>query len=173
MKVIASSIPPEFVAKGYEVLGHNGQVVRVVDPAPAPEDLARIEQERALMSQYEVLARRYSSEADILQARDRRLAHLTANIAILRGNIGNLNGQIDTLMSKAAQFEREGREVPAHIFKNIDELRLEIASTEDVLKSRIHEHDEIQEKFAEDVKLYESGRKLLENKRNAAPDRRG
>ena len=159
-KVISSTIPPKYVGQGYEVLSANGRVLQVIPPEPAPEDKARVEAERALMAQYKVLARRYSSVRDILSARDRRLAHLDANIAILRSNISNLNSQIEENMSKAANFERAGKKIPGHIFTAIDELRAEMKGSEEVLRARLAEHKSIHEKFADDVALYEQGKKL-------------
>ena len=74
VKVLASSIPPRYVGRGYEILNAQGRVIEVVAPAPAPADLARVEAEQQMLEEYELLARRYSSVDDILAARDRRLA---------------------------------------------------------------------------------------------------
>lgn len=160
VKVIASAIPPRFVSRGYEILSPNGQVIKVVKPEPAPEDLARVEQERALLKTYEILARRYSSADDIIAARDRRLTHLDANIAILRANIGNLNNQIEDLMSRAASSERSGRAVPEHLLNSLTEIRAELSTTENMLRMRLEEHQEIFDKFAADIALFEQGRSL-------------
>lgn len=164
VKVISHSIPPEYAQKGYEVITHTGQVVQVVPPAPEPEDrqaeLEKRAAERALLAEYEVLARRYSAVEDIYSARDRRLAHLDATIAILRSNIGNLNGQIDDLMSKAAEAERSGREVPKNILSSIEEIKAERATTEDKLQRRITEHDSIHAEYDKAVELFKQGSAL-------------
>lgn len=169
VKVIASAIPPRFVSRGYEILSPNGQVIKVVKPEPAPEDLARVEQERALLETYEILARRYSSADDIVAARDRRLAHLDANIAILRANIGNLNNQIEDLMSRAASSERSGRAVPEHLLNSLTEIRAELSTTENMLQMRLDEHQEIYDKFAADIALFEQGRALSKSEPNRVP----
>lgn len=161
IKVLASSIPPHFVARGYEVLNAQGRVMEVVPPAPAPADLARVEAERALLEEYELLARRYSSVDDILAARDRRLANLDASIAILRGNINNLGSQIEELTSKAAGYERAGQSVPKPLLTNMAEVRAELTVTERKLTRRQAEHQEIVERFNDDIDLFERGRKLL------------
>ncbi len=171
VKVIASAIPPRFVSRGYEILSPNGQVLKVVKPAPAPEDLARVEQERALLETYEILARRYSSADDIIAARDRRLAHLDANIAILRANIGNLNHQIEDLMSRAASSERSGRAVPEHLLNSLTEIRAELSTTENMLRMRLDEHQEIFDKFAADIALFEQGRSLSKSESRPATAR--
>lgn len=170
VRVMSSTIPPEYAQRGYEVIGPNGRVVRTVDPAPEPEDLERVEKERALQAEYEVLARRYSSANDIISARDRRLAHLEANIAILRGNINSINTQLEQLMSRAANFEREGREVPKSVFDDIDKVRDELRSTEDMLQIRLQEHEEIYARFERDVELFKQGQALQETRQSAASD---
>lgn len=171
VRVMSSTIPPEYAQKGYEILGPNGQVLRRVDPAPEPEDLERVERERALQAEYEVLARRYSSADDIISARDRRLAHLDANIAILRGNINSINTQLEQLMGRAANFEREGREVPKSVFNDIDKVREELRTTEEMLQTRLQDHDEIYARFERDVELFNQGRALQEARQSAAQDR--
>lgn len=160
VKVLASSIPPQYVAGGYEILDTQGRVVEVVPPAPAPADLARVEAERKMFEEYEILARRYSSVEDILAARDRRLANLDASIAILRGNINNLITQIEELTSKAAGHERAGQAVPKNLLNNLSEVRAELTVTERKLALRQAEHQEIVDRFDQDIDLFERGRKL-------------
>lgn len=172
-KVISSSIPPKYVGRGYEILSPNGRVLQVIDPEPTSEDKARVESEKALLAEYEMLARRYSSPKDIEAARDRRLATLEANISIIKGNISNLKSQIEDQMSSAANFERAGKQVPARIFTSIDELRTEVKSAEEILGEREQEHTDIYQKFSDDIKTYVEGKALLEKKTAHLPERQG
>ncbi len=169
VKVISHIIPPEYSQKGYEVITHTGKVLEVVPPAPDPEELKQLEAERAkereLMAEYEVLARRYSSIEEIYAARDRRLAHLDASIAILRSNIGNITGQRENLMQKAAEVERSGRDVSAQMLKNLEEVRAELRTTEEMLQSRMVEHEAIQEEYEKQVVLFKRGKALEESKK--------
>lgn len=172
VKVISHTIPPEYVRKGYEVITHTGKVIETIPPAPDPDEVARVEaeraQERALLAEYEVLARRYSSIAEIYAARDRRLAHLDANIAILRSNISNIGGQVENLMKKAAEVERGGREVPPHILTSLEEARAELQATEEMLQARLSEHNSIHEEYEKQVALFKRGREFEEAKKKAA-----
>lgn len=173
VKVMSHSIPPHYAQKGYEVLTPTGQVIKTVPPAPDPDELEEEKAERAaereMLEAYGVLARRYSGVDEIYAARDRRLAHLDATIAILRSNIGNLQGQIEDLMSKAADAERSGREVPKQILSNIEEIKAEQATTESKLQARVDEHACIHSEYEADVELFNKGRALEaarnENKR--------
>ncbi len=169
VKVISHIIPPEYAQKGYEVITHTGKVLEVVPPAPDPEELKQLEIERAkereLMAEYQVLARRYSSVEEIYAARDRRLAHLDASIAILRSNIGNINGQIESLMKKAAEAERAGRDVPQHILQSLANARTELRTTEEMLQARLDEHDAIHDEYEQQVELFKRGKTLEESKK--------
>lgn len=164
IRVMSHSIPPQYAQKGYEILTHTGQVIKTVPPAPDPDELeaekAKRTAEREMLAAYAVLARRYSSVEEIYAARDRRLAHLDATIAILRSNIGNLSGQVEDLVSKAAEAERSGREVPQQILKNIDEVKAEQTTTESKLQARIEEHAGIHAEYEADVELFNKGRAL-------------
>ena len=172
IKVISHMIPPEYAQKGYEVITHTGKVLEVVPPAPDPGELQRVEaeraQERALLAEYEVIARRYSSVADIYAARDRRLAHLDANIAILRSNIGNISGQVENLMRKAAEVERGGRDVPPQLLQSLEETRAELRTTEEMLQARLREHQSINAEYEQQVDLFKRGRALEGAKKQAA-----
>lgn len=171
VKVISHIIPPEYAQKGYEVITHTGKVLQVVPPAPDPEELKQQEiaraHERELMAEYEVLARRYSSINEIYAARDRRLAHLDANISILRSNIGNINNQVESLMKKAAEVERSGRDVPQQILQSLEETRAELRNTEEMLQARLDEHGIIHAEFEKQVDLFKRG-KALENAKKTA-----
>lgn len=175
VKVISHIIPPEYAQKGYEVITHTGKVIEVIPPAPDPAELARVESERAsereLLAEYEVLARRYSSVAEIYAARDRRLAHLDANIAILRSNIGNIGNQVETLMRKAAEVERGGRDVPAHLLTSLDDARAELKVTQEMLEARFSEHSSIHAEYEQQVELFKRGRMLVESKKSAGRNR--
>lgn len=164
VKVISHSIPPEYAQKGYEIISRTGQVIKTVEAAPDPlkakEEAERKAKRKELLAEYELLARRYSGEQEIYAARDRRLAHLNANIAILKSNINNLNNQIDGLMTKAADFERSGRAVPATVLQSIEQTRAERATTEEMLKSRVEEHNGIYQEFEDSVALYKKGKAL-------------
>lgn len=172
VRVMSHSIPPHYAQKGYEILTRTGQVIKTVPPAPDPDELeeekAKRAAEREMLAAYNVLARRYSGVEEIYAARDRRLAHLDATIAILRSNIGNLRGQIEDLMSKAADAERSGREVPKQILSNIEEIKAEQVTTESKLQARIEEHAGIYSEYEADVELFKKGRALeaADNRKN-------
>lgn len=118
-------VPPEFIGKGYEVLNEQGRVIRVIPPAPSREEMQRQLDEKARASSDAQLLRLYTSVEDVDRALERKLAELDGLIDVARGNQQSLRTQQSNLQSQAAESERAGREVPAHLVAQIDNLREE------------------------------------------------
>ena len=87
VKVLDTSIPPEYVQNGYEILNKNGQVIEVVPPAPSEEEIAEKQTEQEILFHYELLRKRYSNVSSIESARKRKLENLETSISIIKGNI--------------------------------------------------------------------------------------
>ncbi|HUE91758.1 DUF4124 domain-containing protein [Pseudomonas sp.] len=113
-------VPPEHIARGYEVLNEQGRVIRVIPPAPTAEELRRMQQEKARALSDVQLLRLYSTPEDVERARQRKLAELDGLIGVARGNLQSVRTQQGNLQSQAAEHERAGREVPAHLLAQID-----------------------------------------------------
>ncbi|BAU77260.1 DUF4124 domain-containing protein [Metapseudomonas furukawaii] len=116
-------VPPEYIGKGYEVLNEQGRVVRVVPPAPSREEMQRQLDAKARASSDAKLLRLYTSVSDVDRALERKLAELDSLIGVARGNQQSLRAQQANLQSQAAESERAGREVPAHLVEQINNLR--------------------------------------------------
>lgn len=131
-------VPPEFVAKGYEVLNEQGRVIEVVPPAPSEEEMKLILQERARAQSDVQLRRLYSTPADVERAKQRKLKELDGMIGIAQGNLESLYAQQTALQSQAAAQERAGRAVPAHLVGQIENLK----SEQENLRRRIEHYRE-------------------------------
>ncbi|OEC36917.1 protein of unknown function [Pseudomonas cuatrocienegasensis] len=127
-------VPPEFIGKGYEVLNDQGRVVRVVPPAPTAEEMKRLLAEKARASTDAQLLRLYTSPDDVDRARTRKLAELDGLISVARGNLQSVRIQQANLQSQAADHERAGREVPAHLLAQIDNQKAEQQSLQGEIK---------------------------------------
>lgn len=118
-------VPPELIGKGYEVLNDQGRVVRVVPPAPTPEEYARMQAQKARASSDAQLLRLYSNLDDVDRARERKLAELDGVIGVARGNLQSVRTQQANLQSQAADHERAGRQVPESLLAQINNLKEE------------------------------------------------
>lgn len=128
-------VPSQYIGQGYEVLNDQGRVVRVVPPAPTPEEVQRLLAEKAQAKTDAQLLRLYSSVGDIDRAKERKLSELDGVIGVARGNLQALGAQQANLQKQAAEHERAGRAVPQHLLTQIDNLKSEQAS---VAKAIVH-----------------------------------
>jgi len=128
--VLGSSVPPEFVHKGYQIVDAFGRVVREVPPALTPEQIAeqeRLEKEHQHQEELKrqqdeadrTLMKLYSHPDDARRARDRRLQELDTLINLKTKKIEENQKKIVELESKAADVERAGKKVPDQILADI------------------------------------------------------
>ncbi|MGE6792195.1 protein of unknown function [Pseudomonas guineae] len=146
-------VPPEHIGKGYEVLNDQGRVIKVIPPAPTAEEMKHILAEKARASSDAQLLRFYSTPEDVERARQRKLAELDGLIGVARGNLQSVRTQQANLQSQAANHERAGRAVPAHILAQIDNQKIE------------------QERLKSDILRYQAVRKAADSSFNADRDR--
>ena len=146
-------VPPEHISKGYEVLNDQGRVIQVIAPAPSPEEMKRILADKARASSDAQLLRLYSTAEDVERARARKLAELDGLIGVARGNLQSVRTQQANLQSQAADHERAGRTVPAHLLAQIDNQKAE------------------QVRLKGDIQRYQAARKEADSSFNADRDR--
>ena len=140
-------VPVEYVDYGYEVLDADGRVVDVVPRALTAEERAnavlqreleanaRAEQQR-LQKWDESLLLRYSTVADIEDARDRSLSDLKIRVSILKSNRRSLKHQAENAQARVAASQRAGAEAMQADLDNIALLKGEIAATDAKIERR-------------------------------------
>ncbi|TBU75064.1 DUF4124 domain-containing protein [Pseudomonas daroniae] len=118
-------VPSEFIGKGYDVLNEQGRVVRVVPPAPTPEEMKKLLADRERAKSDVQLLRLYSSSEDVDRAQARKLAELDGLIGVATGNLQSARLQQANLQKQAADLERAGRQVPEQLLGQITSQRNE------------------------------------------------
>ncbi|TBU75157.1 DUF4124 domain-containing protein [Phytopseudomonas daroniae] len=129
-------VPSEFIGKGYDVLNEQGRVVRVVPPAPTPEEMKKLLADRERAKSDVQLLRLYSSSEDVDRAQARKLAELDGLIGVATGNLQSARLQQANLQKQAADLERAGRQVPEQLLGQITSQRNEQVR----LKKEIERH---------------------------------
>jgi hypothetical protein len=143
-------VPPQYIGKGYEVLNEQGRVIKVIPPAPSEAERQRMAEDKARASSDAQLMRLYSTQEDIDRALDRKLAEVDSLIGVATGNKQSLRTQQVNLQSQAAELERSGREVPAHLVAQIENLKLEQVQLEKDIKRYKGVRAEAEASFAAD-----------------------
>lgn len=174
--VVGSHVPPEHVAKGYEVLNERGIVTRVVPRALSDEERADVTLRRTLEERAEVeqarlrawdesLLLRYSSVEDIEAARERTLRDLRMRLSILRSNRSSLKQQVENYQAQVADMERRDREPDEARLRNIANLQEDIAQTERQIEERREEIRQVEAQFARDIERFAQLEEVVELRR--------
>ncbi|RMO92334.1 hypothetical protein ALQ33_04238 [Pseudomonas syringae pv. philadelphi] len=116
-------VPPDYVAKGYEVLNGRGRVIQVVPPAPTAEQIRQAEADKRQAAADAQLLSLYSSVGEVDRVKTRKLAELDALVGVAQGNIQGLAAQQRNLQGQAADLERAGRPVPQTLVDQLTDLR--------------------------------------------------
>jgi chromosome segregation ATPase len=171
--VVDYQVPADLVGGGYEVLNNDGIVIKVVPRELTPEERkvadaqekqeqeARAEEER-LRQWDESLMLRYSTVADIEDARHRALSELEIRMSILRGNRRSLKQKVENYQAQAADMERAGMSVDVERLRAIETLQNEISSTDRDIRERQREIEELETAFEADIDRFEQLRDVVE-----------
>ena len=127
-------VPPEYVANGYEVLDDEGQLLRVVPPAPSAEELERRAAAQRQAAFDADLLQRYTSAAELEWAQVRQLRDQDALIGIVRANLDTARGQLQKVERQAAERQRAGQPLAPELLTQRDQLQREQHRLEAELK---------------------------------------
>jgi hypothetical protein len=156
--VMDSSIPPQYVNNGYEIMSLSGKVLKVVAPVVQGAEGERLQQEKLQQAERErddiQLRRSYSNVADIDAAKSRNLESLRGNISILQANLTSARTRLQSHQSQAAAIERAGRQLPEDLLKNINNLEQEEKDIQLQIQQREAEYKDVEKKFDEDRKRF-------------------
>jgi predicted nucleic acid-binding Zn-ribbon protein len=156
--VLDSTIPPEYVNKGYEIVSLSGKVIKVIAPVTQGEEGERLHREKLAREAREredvQLHRSYSNVTDIDAAKNRNLESLRGNINILQANLVSARSRLQGYQSQAAAIERGGRQLPEDLLKNINNLVQEDKDIQEQILQREEELKAVEKKFDEDRKRF-------------------
>ncbi|MEH6485109.1 MULTISPECIES: DUF4124 domain-containing protein [Pseudomonas] len=127
-------VPPDSIARGYEVLNDQGRVIRVVPAALSREEMQQKLDARDKAAADAQLLRMYSSVEDIDRARKRGLQELDGVIGVARGNLQSVRLQQSQLQQKAAEYDRAATPVPEDVVSRINNLKGEERRLQDDIK---------------------------------------
>ncbi len=89
----------------------------------------------------------FSSEDDLLLARDGQIAHLESQVKLTESHIEKLKKSLDELIQTAADSERRGNELPEKLVGDIDSLRQQIRDNDAFIVAKQKEREDIVKKF--------------------------
>lgn len=138
--VIDHQVPPEYIAKGYEVITSTGRVEQVVPPQSegGAEDGEQVPAETVAeqLEEDQMLLRSYSTLAELNAAGDRRLEQLEREIEIIESNVSKNQRQLKTFRERAALNQFNGEKVPDTLLKAMEDVLVAQRDAEQMLALR-------------------------------------
>lgn len=180
--VVDYQVPVNYVGSGYEVLNDEGIVIKVVPRSLTDEErkvkdaedrqAAAAKAEEARLREWdESLMLRYSTVADIEDARDRALRDLQIRLSILKGNRRSLKQKVENYQAQAADLERRGMDVDVARLRTIEDLQTEIGTTERAILDREDDIEELAGSFQKDIERFEMLLEVVELRRQLSQER--
>jgi hypothetical protein len=151
-------IPVQFQLKAHDEMNHRGIVLKHREAAKTPEQKAEarlLEKERKKIELAEkkrkqrdrVLLDTYTTERDLIVARDSRLEAVGSQVQLAETIISDSNKTIKSLEKQVVQIKASNREVPADIYQRIDSEKQQVKVQSQVKQGHIKRRDEITAQF--------------------------
>jgi len=161
----SDKIPPQDIKREHSEIDNLGLETKTVEAAKTPEQIAEDKRQQTIKAEQERLAREqaeqdrilldtFSSEDEIISARDRQLATMEASNQLTRGSIDSLTTKLQVTTKNAADYERQGQEVPEAILKEIDDIKLEIEKHRDSIKDNEQKQINLREKYQANIERF-------------------
>lgn len=151
-------IPPKYLVKEHDELNEQGITTKHREAAKTPEqkaEEARLEKERKKAALIEkkkkqrdrVLLDTYTTERDLIVARDSRLDAVGSQIQLAETIIADSNKKIEGMEKQVTQIKASNREVPIDLYNRIDSEKQQIAVQSKVMENHVKRRDEISRQF--------------------------
>jgi len=158
-------VPPQYATTERSVINDQGRTIKVYEAAKTPEEKAEAQalvkqqaEEKKLTEQQvlrdHTLLSTYSSEEDMLMARDNKVASVETLIQLTNSRLDSMQKRLNGLTNDAAEFERSGKKLPEGLVNQMKNLKEQIEHNEDYVKAKQKEKELIASKFDEDIKRY-------------------
>ncbi len=171
-------IPPQYLVKEHEELNESGVVTKHQAAAKTAEEKAearRVEYEKKKAALVEkkkkqrdrVLLDTYTTERDLIVARDSRLEAVGSQIQLAETIISDSNKSIEALETQVAQIKTSNREVPADMYQRIDSEKQQVAVQSEVMANHKKRRDDIATQFNDYIERF----KVLKAEQKAKRDK--
>ncbi len=162
-------VPPEYAQKEVQVINEKGITVEVKERAKTTEELeqeqsARAEEEARIAAEKKrnekraahdhLLLSTYTTEAELLAARDRITDAIDGTIEVTRAIISQLNNKLDGLKRRAASLERAGKPVSMELKDDMAMLDRRIIDKQEYIQNKQQEKMLLIERYEADLNRY-------------------
>ncbi len=171
-------IPEKYLVKEHQELNDQGLVTKRKEAAKTAEEKAedrRLERERKKVELVEkkkkqrdrVLLDTYTTERDLIVARDSRLEAVDSQIQLSKTIIDDSTNKVDSMQKQVSQIKDTGREVPPDLYKRINGEKQQIEVQTKNLKGHKKRYNEILKQFNGYIERF----KVLKDEQRAKRER--
>lgn len=168
-------MPPEYAQEAHEEKSASGVVLHKHERSKTPEEVAAEREQREAEARAaaaaaaaarkqaaadRVLLQTFSSEDDLILARDGQLANVESQVKITESHLAKLEKSLDQMIGEAADYERRGRKVPAKLSGNIGKVREQIEAQKAFIEEKRSEQGKIRAEFDRDLARFRELRGL-------------
>jgi hypothetical protein len=176
-------VPPEYANKERKVLNEQGVQVDTLERAKTPEEIAeeqrlaeqkRLEEQRKAeeVAHDHMLLATFTTEDDMILARDGKIAAIDSNIRVTNGRIENIEQSLNKYTGEAANLERAGKPVPDSLHNKILAARAQIQRYLDYIAGKRKEQAAIRQQFAADIRRFRELKQAQQQSPEQAVQRR-
>lgn len=164
-KECGNVVPPEYSQDGHSEVNEQGITTETTDRAKTSEELAA--EKQALVEQEErnkiakqqadrdrVLLDTFTTEDDLVLARDGKLAAIDGRIHHTEQIASDLELKLTSLEEDAANQERSGKQLDEKLLSNIASLQTQIEENSNFILEREKEKEQLMEQFESDLARY-------------------
>ena len=152
------SIPVKYQLKAHDEINESGVVVKRNSAAKTAEERrierqlakkseAALEKEKKKKQRDRVLLDTYTTERDLLLARDSRLDAVGSQIKLADSIVRDSNKKIASLEKRVLIIEKSNREVPADLYKQIEGQQQQISVHIEVKAGHVKRRDLVAKQF--------------------------
>ena len=165
VKECGNVVPPEYSQEGHSEVSEQGITTNTTDRAKTPEELAAEKQAIAeqevrneiaakIATHDRVLLDTFTTEEDLLLARDGKLAAIDTRILHTQQIATDLEHKLSNLEEDAANQERAGKHLDDELLGNITSLQSQIGQNSSFILDRQKEKELLTEQFELDLARY-------------------
>ncbi len=158
-------IPPKYLIKEHDEMNEQGVVVKHTDAAKTPKQKAearRLGNERKKAALIEkrkkqrdrVLLDTYTTERDLIVARDSRLDAVDSQIQLAVSIIKGSNNKIESMEKQVALIKTSNRTMPPDLHSRIDNEKQQVSVQSKVMENHKKHRDEISIQFNDYIERF-------------------
>jgi len=158
-------VPPQYSNQERREINEQGRTVKIYEAPKTPEQKAEDQRHAIIEAARKKIAEKrlrrdrtllatYSSEEDMLLARDGKVTSVETLIQLTHRRIKSMQKRLLKLTDEAAEYERSGKKLPVGLQQQIANIREQITQNENFVKDKNREMEEIRQRFAKDIERF-------------------